>query len=277
MSEWEVSREDVKIWDSDGFIIVKQLLTPKEIESIREALKSDQGVMRHAFSVGDGQGRSSKLSIWKHPGSDITGMVARSEKVVNAMEKLLGGEVYHYHTKLMMKEAFTGGSFVWHQDYGYWYQNGILFPDMGTVFIALDPCVKSNGCLQVLKGSHKLGRVEHIRVGGQTGADMERVNQAMSIFERKYVELSPGDALFFHCNLLHCSSQNDSCMNRFAFLIAYNRASNNPYKIHHCPCYTPLIKVPNSAIAECKTVDTTGKEFMDPQQDNTIKADTNYH
>lgn len=32
--------------------------------------------------------------------------------------QLLGGEVYHYHTKLMMKEAHTGGSFVWHQDYG---------------------------------------------------------------------------------------------------------------------------------------------------------------
>ena len=32
--------------------------------------------------------------------------------------QLQGGEVYHYHTKLMMKEAFTGGRFIWHQDYG---------------------------------------------------------------------------------------------------------------------------------------------------------------
>jgi len=32
--------------------------------------------------------------------------------------QLLGGEVYHYHTKLMMKEPFTGGSHIWHQDYG---------------------------------------------------------------------------------------------------------------------------------------------------------------
>lgn len=30
--------------------------------------------------------------------------------------QLLGGEVYHYHTKLMMKEAKTGGSHLWHQD-----------------------------------------------------------------------------------------------------------------------------------------------------------------
>ena len=50
-----------------------------------------------------------------------------------------------------MKEALTGGSFVWHQDYGYWYQNGCLFPDMGTAFIAIDRCDEDNGCLQVGK------------------------------------------------------------------------------------------------------------------------------
>ncbi|CAH1802509.1 unnamed protein product, partial [Owenia fusiformis] len=92
---------------------------------------------------------------------------------------LLGGEVYHYHTKLMMKEPHTGGKWNWHQDYGYWYQNGCLFPDMATVFIAIDPSTKSNGCLNVIKGSHKCGRVEHKKVAGQTGADVERVNQIM--------------------------------------------------------------------------------------------------
>ena len=77
-------------------------------------------------------------------------MVSRSEKVVNTFEELLGcGELYHYHSKLMMKEARTGGQHVWHQDYGYWYENGCLYPDMGSVFIALDPCTTENGCLQV--------------------------------------------------------------------------------------------------------------------------------
>ncbi len=45
-------------------------------------------------------------------------MVGRCEKVARTMSALLGGEVYHYHTKLTMKEPHTGGSFVWHQDYG---------------------------------------------------------------------------------------------------------------------------------------------------------------
>ncbi len=46
--------------------------------------------------------------------SDVTGLVARSDKLVNRAEQLLGGEVYHYHTKFIMKEAHTGGSFVWY-------------------------------------------------------------------------------------------------------------------------------------------------------------------
>ncbi len=48
--------------------------------------------------------------------------------MVNSAEKLLGGEVYHYHSKMIMKDAKVGGAWAWHQDYGYWYQNGVLFP-----------------------------------------------------------------------------------------------------------------------------------------------------
>jgi hypothetical protein len=40
-------------------------------------------------------------------------------KLVMCFMQLLKGEVYHYHTKLMMKEARTGGKHLWHQDYGY--------------------------------------------------------------------------------------------------------------------------------------------------------------
>lgn len=57
------------------------------------------------------------------------------------------------------------------------------------------------------------------------------------------MELEAGDALFFHCNLLHKSDQNNSDRRRWAFLIAYNKASNDPVMPHHCPQYTPLIKV----------------------------------
>ena len=55
-----------------------------------------------------------------------------------------------------------------------------------------------------------MGRIDHGKTGEQTGADMERVNAALERMELVYVEASPGDALFFHSNLLHRSDQNRS-------------------------------------------------------------------
>ena len=100
---------------------------------------------------------------------------SRCQKVAGTMQALLGGEeIYHYHSKLMMKDPKTGGAHIWHQDYGYWYNNGCLLPEMGSVFIPVDPCTTSNSCLQVLSGSHRMGRINHVLEGQQAGADSER-------------------------------------------------------------------------------------------------------
>jgi ectoine hydroxylase-related dioxygenase (phytanoyl-CoA dioxygenase family) len=93
-------------------------------------------------------------------------MIARCGRVAGGAERLLGGEAYHYHSKLTMKRPGGGGRWEWHQDYGYWYQNGCLYPDMLSVAVALEPATRENGCMQVLRGSHKLGRIEH---GGWPG------------------------------------------------------------------------------------------------------------
>lgn len=63
--------------------------------------------------------------------------------------------------------------------------------------------IKKNGCLQVLKGSHRLGRINHIISGEQAGAEPDFLEAAKSRFPLEYVEMEPGDVLFFHCNLLH--------------------------------------------------------------------------
>ena len=60
----------------------------EEISKLNDALETDGGIMQHAYFVNDGRGRRSKLCIWKHPGHDITGMVARSEKVAGTMEQV---------------------------------------------------------------------------------------------------------------------------------------------------------------------------------------------
>ncbi len=234
----------------DGFVVVPGLLDAEESKLLGDSARADQVLDQRSFGRADGEGGTVRLSLWNHPTETIYGMIARCESIVGSMEKLLGGEVYHYHSKMIMKDPRVGGAWTWHQDYGYWYQNGVLFPWMASVFIAVDPATRANGCLQVLRGSHHMGRIDHVPTGEQAGADLERVNEALKRLELVYVQMAPGDAVFFHANTLHRSDQNRSEQPRWSMICTYNAARNDPYKESHHPRYTPLVKVPDSKIRE---------------------------
>jgi ectoine hydroxylase len=242
--------EQVRRYHEDGYVLARGLFDAEEIGLLHRSAKEDSELDRRSFGRADGEGGVVRLSLWNHPGDGVYGMFARCERVVRSAEKLLGGEVYHYHSKMILKDPKVGGAWAWHQDYGYWYQNGVLFPLLTSAFIAVDPCTKANGCLQVLKGSHHAGRVTHVLTGDQAGADRERVDELAKRLELVHVEMEPGDALFFHANLLHRSDQNKSDSPRWSMICCYNAARNDPYKDSHHPRYTPLKVVPDSAIKE---------------------------
>ncbi len=244
--------DDTQVTDyhRDGYVLVRQLLDAEEADLLGRAAREDRELDRRSQGRADGEGGSVRMSLWNQPGNGIYGMVARSRRIVDSMEKILDGEVYHYHSKMILKDPEVGGAWTWHQDYGYWYQNGALFPLMSSVMIAVDPATRQNGCLQVLKGSHQMGRLDHELTGEQAGANMERVEEARKVLDLVHVEMDPGDGLFFHCNLLHRSDRNTSANPRWSLICCYNAARNNPYKESHHPRYTPLDKVPDTAIKE---------------------------
>jgi hypothetical protein len=248
MASGPLTENQVAEYRRKGFVLARGVFDAAEIGLLARAAKEDRVLDQHAFGKDDGAGNTVRLSLWNHPGDTLYGMFARCDSVVSSAEKILGGEVYHYHSKMIMKDARTGGAWAWHQDYGYWYQNGILHPLLCSASIAVDPATKENGCLQVIEGSHLLGRIDHVLTGDQAGANRERVDEILSRLPLVHVEMDPGDVLFFDCNLLHCSSQNLSENPRWSMICCYNAARNDPYKDSHHPRYTPLEKVPDSAI-----------------------------
>ena len=260
-------------YHKSGYVVLKGLLSEPEVNALRERAKSDREMDKHAFQRDDGTGAKVRLSLWNYPGDGIYGMIARSHKVVDSVEQLLGDEAYHYHSKMVMKEAKVGGAWAWHQDYGYWYENGVLYPDLTSVYIAVDAATKENGCLQVLKGSHKLGRIDHVLTGDQAGADLDRVEEIKKRLELVYVELERGDAVFFHSNLLHRSDRNNSENPRWAMICCYNAKSNDPYKESHHPRYTPLKKVSDSAIMEAASDTLVDSDsWMDAKNDHSARS-----
>ncbi len=243
-------------FNEDGYYLAKTLFDAEETDLLRKAARSDPSVTGQARDRDDGSGGKSRITLWNNAGDGILSTFSRCERVVSVSEQILGGEVYHWHSKMMQKEPFVGGAWVWHQDYGYWYNDSCLFPWLLSCYIAVDKATRENGCLQVLKGSHHLGRIEHMKVGDQTGADPERCRQAENVLPLVHCEMDPGDALFFHCNLLHKSEQNRSPHPRWALICCYNARRNSPFGKSGHPAYSPLERVPDSAIKE------TGLKFF---------------
>jgi ectoine hydroxylase-related dioxygenase (phytanoyl-CoA dioxygenase family) len=249
-----LTEQNKKDYWENGFLLIKSLFTQAETKKLRSI--ADKDMQQTEIMVkGDQSGNLTKLKMWDRPGDDIYGMFSRNEKIVDNVELLFGEPVYIYSAKMILKNAKEGGAWEWHQDYGYWYNYGCLLPTMNSCIIAIDAATKENGCLQVLRGSHKIGRINHDRINDQTVADNEKIQEAIKKFELEYIEMQPGDALIFDGNLLHRSDSNHSDFDRWSFIASYNTVTNKPYKkVREYGNYEALVKVPRSAVEDFEMV-----------------------
>jgi hypothetical protein len=259
----------------NGYLIVKSFLSVKEVNKLYSIAIEDDTMKKHAFDLNDQEGKKTKLSLWYFPGQDTYGLLTKSRRMVDSANQLMDGDspVCHFHSKLMQKEPKVGGAWEWHQDYGYWYKNEFLFPDqMMSIMVAITEANKKNGCIQVIKGSHKMGRIEHGIAGEQVGASQHYVDLALKTMELVYVELQPGDALFFHSNILHRSAANLSENSRWSLISVYNRSANIPYNEPSGYSILPLEAVPDEAMLQWKGDGLgEGSNFLLKEKDQALK------
>jgi ectoine hydroxylase-related dioxygenase (phytanoyl-CoA dioxygenase family) len=242
----------VDAFERDGFVVLDNVFSAEQVGAMIAAIDEGGRVDRNTVDLKDREGFTTKLSIWHELGDDIWSTASTWPAIVNAVRILVAEDVGFFHGKVMLKEPRTGGAWEWHQDYGYWYDQGFLFPRMISAFVALDRCDVENGCLEVLRGSHRLGRLNHgsIATEGahrQTGAELERVRASEAYFERVPCVLQPGSVLFFHCNLLHASGQNTSDRPRRSFIVGYNALGNPQLTEKKTTSYEPCPICPDDA------------------------------
>jgi ectoine hydroxylase-related dioxygenase (phytanoyl-CoA dioxygenase family) len=225
-----LSQTDVDNYDRDGYVLLQGAFSPPEVNAMIAAIEGGDSLEKHARVRTDADGKKTRLAIWHTLTDDIWGAASTAPSLVNNVRILLRQEVAFFHGKVMLKEAHTGGAWEWHQDYGYWYDQGFLYPRMLSAFVALDQATRENGCLSVLCGSHRMGRQNHVQIGSQFGVEPERMALIEPLFERVYCEMEPGSALFFDANLLHTSGPNGSDRHRRSFITAYNALGNRQLK-----------------------------------------------
>ena len=133
--------EDVERYKRDGYVIIRNFFSAAEADVLRRAIETDPLVASNDMPMVDSAGARSKLTLWNQAGNDTFGYFARGRRWVNAARRLIGSPIYHFHTKVMLKEPRVGGTWEWHQDFGYWYQVGYLEPDkMLSAILAVSTC-----------------------------------------------------------------------------------------------------------------------------------------
>jgi hypothetical protein len=235
----DLEREAASFWKR-GYLVVPGAFKKEEMAILKEIIGRHAGMKAHAAralerSAGATRPSFETIFVWNDTGGrDAFAKATRSHRIIDRLEAIFGDEVYIYHNKIALKYPGVVG-FSHHQDYAYWYKMGNVYPDMATCFIAVDRATRRNGCLKLVEGSHVLGRIDHIERDGvsDSGVDPERLEQVLERMPEVPIELESGDAVIFHCNVLHASDDNRSDESRIGLLGCYNTKHNSPYKSAH--------------------------------------------
>lgn len=246
------SQEELQLWRAEGYVVRRSVFSGAEVERLlRDSELAGQRCMEAArfdrkqyFNFNNATGQSMSI----YAGLDHTGTafeaMCRDPRIIDAAFQLFGPRQYIHHCKFMNKKAFDGVAWLWHQDYGYWQAMGSVRPEMFSAMALFDRATVENGCLMVLPGSHRLGRLKHCE-DGDTGGDLPMTFLPNSSMKEVCQKIAPvpvlceaGDVIFFDCNLVHSSGHNLSPHDRRAAIVAFNTDANRPEMHRNWPLAT---------------------------------------
>jgi ectoine hydroxylase-related dioxygenase (phytanoyl-CoA dioxygenase family) len=221
---------DLEAYRQQGYAVLRGVLDPAECEQARResarlmelcGAERDRYAARLEFEVDHlapehHQGMDRVIRKIE-PISDLSPFFAEMAlrpAVAGPARVVCGGEVGLFEDKLNLK--LPGGSpYPWHQDWACCWRAHT--DELATCFVYLDDADMTNGCLQVIPGSH-LGRPVHpFRGGGHFEVDPAVVDASLAVS----VPLTAGDMIVFDPYLLHFSDLNRGDVPRRAIIYTY--------------------------------------------------------
>ncbi len=248
-----LSPEQMDQWENDGYLLLKNVVPMSAINGVRDSFaRVVDGIIRElkedAIIEDEGVNLPFEIRLAQVAGEHANGFgrswrnqVATSEifdlhyatPLVDAIEQLTGTDVighpvFNARPKLPDQQLTV---VPWHQDSGYFgtVSETSLIP---TAWIPLVPVDETNGCLQVVAGSHRLGVVNH-HTEEREGKFLEVMDELIEDSRVVTCPMELGDALVFHNLTLHRSlphTINESI--RWAIDIRYLRDGDHPGTIY---------------------------------------------
>ncbi len=133
----------------------------------------------------------------------------RQPEILDMVEQVLGPDFALWNTSFFAKPARVGSTTPWHQDGEYWPIRPLA---TCTVWLALDDSTPENGCLRVIKGSHKDTDLKKHRINNAPGLALNRQLLDSEFDESEAVDivLEAGQMSLHDVLLLHGSEPNRS-------------------------------------------------------------------
>ncbi len=210
----------------DGYLVIEDLVPAADRDRIvADADKFVTGEDPVANLPDDGNILAVHFPHWVSPVATEMlahpGLVDVLSQICAAHVPEWDGSVKAMQSMLFFKPPGLQGQ-AWHQDERY-----IPTRDRSLVgaWIALDDATIENGCLWVLPGSHRMGRIYPTRDHGQPD-EFDPTDEAYGFDDADAipVEVKAGSVVFFNGYLLHRSQRNRSTGTRMALVNHYMNA-----------------------------------------------------
>ncbi|MBC8081269.1 MAG: phytanoyl-CoA dioxygenase family protein [Gorillibacterium sp.] len=143
-----------------------------------------------------------------------------SPEVLDLVEPIVGPDIALWSSHFICKDPFIGRATPWHEDSTYWKGRLSSFDNIVTVWLAIDPSKKENGCMRVIPGTHHNGFSEYEEVDGQVhtfGSQIKNVDESKAV----YFELEPGHCSLHDSRIIHGAMANTSPMRRCGYTMRY--------------------------------------------------------
>jgi non-haem Fe2+, alpha-ketoglutarate-dependent halogenase len=198
---------------SDGYVFPVPALTASEAAGFREEIEAFE--RRSGLVAGHVIRNKGHLKLKR-----LYDLIFH-DKVLDAVESVLGPDILCWGSSLFVKEAKDPGFVAWHQDSYYW---GLEPDDVVSAWIALYPSTLENGAMRVVPGTQTMPPLSH-RKSSTDSANMLFTHEELAedVDESKAVDitLEQGEMSLHHVKILHGSPPNRSAGRRMGYAIRY--------------------------------------------------------